>query len=83
MRGSTLALKPSADVTRSSKQGYQWPHKKDLCPPNLFKKNSKVQKKCYLVTICEHNLSSTDIVLNNPQFYTLGKHTSIQESPPA
>ena len=21
------------DVTRSPKQGYQWPHKKDICPP--------------------------------------------------
>ena len=26
---STLALKPRADVTRSPKQGYQWPHEKD------------------------------------------------------
>ena len=25
-----------ADVTRSSKQGHQWPHEKDLCPPNFF-----------------------------------------------
>ena len=31
-KGSTLALKPRADVTRSSKQGHQWPHKKDLRP---------------------------------------------------
>ena len=38
--GSTLALKPMADVARSSKQGYQWPHEMDLCPPNFFfKKN--------------------------------------------
>ena len=33
---STLALKPRADITRSLKQGYQWPHKKDMCPPNFF-----------------------------------------------
>ena len=26
----TVALKPRGDVTRSPKQGYQWPHKKDL-----------------------------------------------------
>ena len=25
----TLALKPRGDITRSPKQGYQWPHKKD------------------------------------------------------
>ena len=31
-KGSTQALKPRADIIRSPKQGYQWPHKKDLCP---------------------------------------------------
>ena len=31
-RESNLALKSMADVTRSPKQGYLWPHKKDLCP---------------------------------------------------
>ena len=40
-RESTLALKPRADVTRNPKQGYQWPHKKDLCPSNIFKKIRK------------------------------------------
>ena len=28
--GSTLALKPRADVNRSPKEGYQWPHKNDF-----------------------------------------------------
>ena len=37
---STLALKPSADVTRSPKQGYQWPHKKNLCPPKFLKRKT-------------------------------------------
>ena len=37
--GSTLALKPRRDVTRSAKQGYQWPHKKDLRPPKIKTKN--------------------------------------------
>ena len=32
----TLALKPRGDITRSLKQGYQWPHKKDLCPPKNY-----------------------------------------------
>ena len=36
-RGSTLALKPRADITRSPKQGYQWPHKNDLSSKNLQK----------------------------------------------
>ena len=35
---STLALKPRADVTRSPKEGHQWLHEKDLCPPIFFKK---------------------------------------------
>ena len=32
---STLALEPRADVTRSPKQGYHWPHKKYMCPPKI------------------------------------------------
>ena len=28
-KGSILALKPMADITRSPKQGHQWSHKKD------------------------------------------------------
>ena len=37
----TLALKSRGDITRSPKQGYQWPHKKDSCPPKNFKKKKK------------------------------------------
>ena len=36
IRLPTLALKPRGDITRSPKQGYQWPHKKDSCPPKFF-----------------------------------------------
>ena len=35
IRLPNLALKPRGDVTRSLKQGYQWPYKKDFCPPKL------------------------------------------------
>ena len=28
-KAATLTLKPRGDITRNSKQGYQWPHKKD------------------------------------------------------
>ena len=38
---STLTLKPRADITRSPKQGYQWSHKKDMCPPKILKKRKK------------------------------------------
>ena len=37
-KGSTQALKPRTDVTRSPKQGYHWPHKKDLRSPIFLKK---------------------------------------------
>ena len=35
IRLPTLALKPSGDFTRNPKQGYQWPDKKDSCPPKF------------------------------------------------
>ena len=41
IRLSTLALKSRGDVTRSPKQGYQWPHKKDSCPPKILKNKKK------------------------------------------
>ena len=37
IRLPNLALKPRGDITRSSKQGYQWPTK-DLCPLTSFLK---------------------------------------------
>ena len=39
-KGSTLALKPRSDIyiTGSKKQGYQWSHEKDLCPPKILRK---------------------------------------------
>ena len=40
IRLPTLALKPRGDITRSPKQGNQWPHKKDLCPPKIKKKST-------------------------------------------
>ena len=36
----TLVLKPGGDVTRSPKQGYQWPHKQ-TCVQQKFKKKKK------------------------------------------
>ena len=41
MRESTLALNATADITRSAKQRYQWPHKKDSCPTKIFKERKK------------------------------------------
>ena len=38
IRLPTLALKSRGDITRTPKQGYQWPHKKNLCPPKIVLK---------------------------------------------
>ena len=49
-----LALEPRGDITRSPKQGYQWPH---LCPPKIFK---KIQM-CINIEISPH---SSDLPAN-------------------
>ena len=36
----TLALKPREDITRSLKQGYQWPQKWTCVQQNFFKKKN-------------------------------------------
>ena len=33
-------LTPGGDTTRSPKQGYRWPHKKDGCPPIYLKEST-------------------------------------------
>ena len=42
MRG----LKTREDITRSPKYGYQWPHKKDLCPLKIIFSDRKVTAEC-------------------------------------
>ena len=49
-RESTLALKPRADVTRSPKQGYQWPHETDMCP---------TKKKCFQQCLSNKGISGS------------------------
>ena len=39
----SLAMKPRGDVTRSLKQGHQWPHKKDSCSSKIKKQKLKSQ----------------------------------------
>ena len=36
--GSSLALKPRADITKSPEIGYQWPHKKPDILQTVLKK---------------------------------------------
>ena len=54
-KGSTLALKPRADITRSPKQGYQWPHQKNLCPQETVKKK---REKNSTSIVCTNKLSA-------------------------
>ena len=44
-RGIQPAFETQADIIRSPKRGYQWPHKKDLCPPNCFFFPKTIEKK--------------------------------------
>ena len=39
----TLALKPRGDITRSPKQGYQWPHQWTCVQQKILKKSSHLQ----------------------------------------
>ena len=47
-KGSTLTVKPRADVTRHPQRGYQWAHKRNSCPP-------KLKKRCVYGTLSQHN----------------------------
>ena len=49
-KGSNLDFKPRAVLTISPIQGYQWPHKKDLCPPKIYlRKKMMMMMKGYLL----------------------------------
>ena len=67
-KGSTQALKPGADITRSLKQGYQWPREKELCPRFFFKKkHSMFQKE--VVCVSFSLADGTAGIPNNPANY--------------
>ena len=57
-KGSTLGLKPRADITRSPKPGYQWPHEKDLCPPPLKKPKKKTEYFTAITVVIRHKRST-------------------------
>ena len=61
----TLALKPRGDVTRSPKQGYQWPHKWTCVQQNFF-----LKKKEYFL-----NFTQGEIIR------TIARSQSFQEKP--
>ena len=55
IRMPTLALKLIRDGSRSPKQGYQWPHKKGLCPINFLKKQKRMM--FYFLHLSRHQSS--------------------------
>ena len=49
-----IVLKPRADFTRSPKQGYQWPYKKDLCPTKILKKTQFFRTNFWVISYGTH-----------------------------
>ena len=47
-KAPTLASRPSGDVTRSPKQGYHWPHKKDMSYKKFKKRKRNDNLECSL-----------------------------------
>ena len=54
----TLALKPRGDITRSPKQGYQWPQKWTCVQQNFLKKKEK-KKEMYAFHLNSYELDTT------------------------
>ena len=72
---STLALKPRANVTRSPKQGYQGPHKKDLCPSKFKKKIlSKNQTEWSIVNRWLTLYATLNVFLCNNKLTIIHRH---------
>ena len=58
---STLALKPKEDVTRSPKQGYEWPHKRPCVCQIFFKKPKKEADRNWVPFLTLHAYIRTSI----------------------
>ena len=76
-KGSSLALKPRADVTRSPKQGYQWPHKKELCPQKFFflGKIVRIRQSCHVRGINKDRCKSSNLAI----YVQLGSNSNINK----
>ena len=59
--GTNLALKPKEYITRSPKQGYQWSHKKDRCPPMFFFKKKKRNSFGYKSELSNRDSGTRDL----------------------
>ena len=77
IRPPTLALKPRGDVTRSLKQEYQWPNKRDMCPPKVFIKKvlsqyrTKVRLYKYVyMYVCKCMSITINIHITSNRYYS-------------
>ena len=71
--GDSLALKPRADITRSPKQGYQWPHEKDLSLPKILLKKGTSQMRYWSLLRMEPISKGKLIFQINLPICSLGK----------
>ena len=69
----TLAMKPTEDVTRSPKQGYQWPHKRTCVHQNFFLKSHIIThwKRDYIKEIFVGNTSRTPGLIMHSSIVTV------------
>ena len=65
---ATLALNSREDITRTPKQRYQWPHKKDLYPPKKLKTAVNIMcpiASCHNVTVSSYSrMANIAVYLN-------------------
>ena len=65
----TLALKPRGDITRSPKQGYQWPQNGHVSNKNFLKKKQKQKNPNFPLTFIPlgttSNLFPLEVVKNH------------------
>ena len=60
---------PRRDVTKSQKQGYQWPPQKGMCLPNFF--NPLLMSSVVFEQKCEPFLFKTLLAVESCVFYIL------------
>ena len=67
-------LKPRGDVTRSPKEGYQWPHEKDLCLPKKQNKKNKT-KNTFISNLPRFTMNSCHVlfIFGQPSIYVITK----------
>ena len=83
-----MALKPRAEVTRSTKQVYQWLHKKEWCPPKIKQRKKRKRSSSLgwpsspstfrFLRTPSLNMSSSDLNLDLTDLWLLPRWTITQ-----